>query len=68
MCHTESIRAAVYDAEQARAAAEEARRAKLYSIMACIREVQKRNDSTGRFRNESVHASVTMHACWPLCL
>lgn len=47
LSHTESIRASVFDAERARAVAEEARRAKLYSIMACIREIQKRNDSTG---------------------
>lgn len=38
---------AVLDAEQVKQAAEEARRSKLYSIMACIREVQKRNDQTG---------------------
>lgn len=41
-----SIGAAV-DPEATRLAAEEARRAKLYGIMACIREVQKRNDRTG---------------------
>lgn len=43
----DSIRGLGLELEQLRAAAEEARRAKLYSIMACIREVQKRNDSTG---------------------
>ena len=41
------MRQSVVDAEQAKMAAEQARRAKLYSIMACIREVQKRNDRTG---------------------
>lgn len=35
------------DPEAAQQAAEGARRNRLYSIMACIREVQKRNDRTG---------------------
>lgn len=38
---------AALDPDSAKLAAEEARRNKLYSIMACIREVQKRNDHTG---------------------
>ena len=46
--HAESLRSTAFDAEHARAAAEEARRAKLCGIMACIRDVQKRNDATGR--------------------
>lgn len=37
----------VVDAEAARAAAEEAHRARLVRIMGVIREVQKRNDRTG---------------------
>ena len=43
------MRSAAMDAEQAKQAAEDARRAKLYSIMACIREVQQRNEQTGGF-------------------
>lgn len=41
------MRPSAVDPEAARLAAEEARRSKLYSIMACIREVQKRNERTG---------------------
>ena len=47
MSRLESMRAPAVDPQQARLDAEEARRGKLYSIMACIREVQKRNDRTG---------------------
>lgn len=35
------------DPEAAQQAAKEARRNRLYNMMACIREVQKRNDRTG---------------------
>lgn len=47
MSRLASTLGSVLDPEAAKLAAEEARRAKLYGIMACIREVQKRNDRTG---------------------
>jgi len=45
MSRAESTR--TLDAEEAKQSTEEARRNRLYNIMACIREVQKRNDRTG---------------------
>jgi hypothetical protein len=47
MARPERLRTPAADPQQAQLDAEEARRSRLYSIMACIREVQKRNDRTG---------------------
>ena len=47
MARPEHLRTPAADPQQAQLDAEEARRSRLYSIMACIREVQKRNDRTG---------------------